>query len=170
MLKRGLLAIGVVAMVGCGSADNLDEADSERAWEATQNALGGHDARPNALSVSEPCDGGGSVKWKFNLTDNFGLGAYDDSFNLEYHLKFKNCQTDDVKISGRLTYTISSKTTGTTTRMEWGYNGNLRFRGEVNGSCDVSMVGTMETSETSGSLTYSGSFCGNDAGSMSFNY
>lgn len=165
MLKRALLAVGVLALVGCGGADELSEAESQAAWEATQSALGDQ-SNPGALTVttSAPCDDGGTLKWKANLNDAFGLGSHDSSeFTFDYDLKFNKCATGGVKISGKLNYTLSTRTTPSGSELTWGYNGKLRYSGDIEGTCNIDMIGKYGVSETSFSMEYSGTICGNDA-------
>lgn len=165
MLKQGMVALGLFALVGCGGGDPLGEGDAQIAWEATQGAMGGPGAEPNAISSSVACPEGGNVKWKYDLGDAFsGLGSGDGTnVDVEYELVFKGCKNNGVKISGNMLYTIGvvANDEGSSTR--WGYEGKLKYSGDIKGSCEYEMYGEASASAAGASVSYSGSICGNDA-------
>lgn len=162
MLKQGLAVLGVVALVGCGGGDPLGEQDAQLAFQATQGAMGGQGASPGAITVETPCQDGGKVKFKYNLLGGFSAGA-NGSVGLEYTVVFRGCKHDGQKISGKITYTVSTGSTATGSSTRWGYEGSLRYSGDINGSCDYDMYGEVTTSDSSVGVSYSGSICGHDA-------
>lgn len=162
MVKQALVAFSAVALVACGGGDPLGEGDAQLAWEATQGAMGGSGAQPNGLTSTVPCADGGNLKWKYDLGDAFS-SAGNSNVDLEYTLVFKGCKNDGVKISGKMIYSIGATVTDTTSSTRWGYEGSLRYSGDINGSCDYDMYGEATASSTGASVSYSGSICGNDA-------
>src|SRR5690606_28652073 len=126
MVKRGLVVLGAVALVGCGGGDPLGEGDAQLAWEATSGAFGGNGAQPNGLTVATDCLEGGKIKWKYDLFDGVTTNAGGNGVDLEYKLVFKGCKQNGIKISGKMVYTISTLSTAGTSTLRWGYEGKLR--------------------------------------------
>lgn len=163
MLKQGLVALGAIALVGCGGGDPLGEGDAQLAWEATQGAMGGQGASPSGLTSTVSCADGGNLKWKYNLLNGVSASAAGNNVDIEYTLVFKGCKHNGVKINGKLTYTISAVTNADGSSTRWGYDGSLRYAGDIKGSCDYNMYGEVSASSSGVGVSYSGSICGHDA-------
>lgn len=160
-----LLAFG---SFGCGG-EELESGDAKVAWDATSKALSGGEATAAGLTttVSHNCPEGGSMKWKYDT--NLGLGDLDgfdgSSTNItyDYTVIFKGCQADGVKINGDLVYTIAVQTGDSSASTVWSYKGDLRYAGDIKGSCAIDMEGRASASASGASVEYKGSICGNDA-------
>lgn len=162
MLKQALVALGAVALVGCGGGDPLGEADAQLAWQATQGAMGGQGATPGGITSTVQCAEGGKMKVKYDLFG--GLSATGNEVDIEYTLVFRGCKHDGVKISGKMVYTITANTGADGASTRWGYEGELRYAGDISGSCEYSMFGEATANAAGASVSYSGSICGHDAG------
>ena len=161
MLKQGLVALGAVALIGCGGGDPLSEGDAQLAWEATNSSINSGGS-PGALSFSSNCADGGSVKFKYSLGDAFsGLGGA--GADLEYELKFKGCKHNGVKITGDLTYRINAATSATSANVSWDWEGKLKYSGDIKGSCEYDIHGEVSAGAGTASVSYMGSICGHDA-------
>ncbi|MEZ4448537.1 MAG: hypothetical protein R3B09_03580 [Nannocystaceae bacterium] len=106
------------------------------------------------------CANGGSIHYKGATHVASDVGS-QVTFN--YDAAFDGCEADGLTIDGDLTYDLAVETTDTTSSVVYTYKGELEWSGQVKGSCEIDMTGSVMTSTGSASVQYKGSICGYDA-------
>jgi len=76
---------------------------------------------------------------------------------------FRGCKVNNIKMSGKLTWTLTSVSTATSSTTRFGYNGKIRYSGDINGSCEYDMYWQASTEPGEVGLTYGGTLCGHEA-------
>lgn len=196
--KLVLLATLPFYGLGCGAVEGQE--DAGRGMRAMMKMLGvgapgaammaATDDRPDdfrafgldvdaglRIDAKVPCPDGGKMKLDGAVSlasEVDGLEGWDASLALEFDLgvEFRRCKIDGVKLGGDLDYSLSiaaDSTTGTAS-LEWSYTGDVTFRGDIEGSCEIDMSASASTSDAFSNLdvrTYAGSMCGFDAEEVS---
>ncbi|MEX1365778.1 MAG: hypothetical protein AB1Z98_21805 [Nannocystaceae bacterium] len=198
--KLALLASVPLLATGCGALEGQDDAGrgmeammkvlGTGAPAALTAAM--DDGRPDsfrafgleltgdvAIDVDVPCPDGGKMKLDGSASFDTDLGNLDgwDAFGslaLEFDLdvKFRRCKVDGVKIGGEMTYALDigvDSSTGSAS-LAWSYVGDLRFRGDIKGRCEIDMSASASTGDAFGDLevrAYSGTMCGLSAEEVS---
>lgn len=158
----------LLPLFGCGS--ELDEEDSQRAWQSTnavlgqgqtRSSVGGDSAGDVSLDFTISCDGGGSAAFSADL------GGSATSSTFAYTVVFSNCASQGVIIDGDLNYTMTLGSLDTTFSTSFVYTGQLDYSGDIDGSCTIDMTGSsglsLDANSFGATSTYSGSICGHDA-------
>ncbi|MCA9649152.1 MAG: hypothetical protein H6712_02350 [Myxococcales bacterium] len=131
-----------------------------------------------SVDADVDCPDGGKMKLEGSATLDTDLGNLDGwdafaTFAMEFDLSvdFRRCKVDGVKINGDLDYSLdidADSTTGSAT-LDWAYTGEVRFSGEVKGSCEVDMHASASTGNAFSDLevrAYAGTMCGFEAGEV----
>lgn len=168
MIRRGWMVAGALGLlVGC-SPDELDAADAQVAWGATQRALNEGSATGGSVGVlgskiSYSCPDGGKAIFKHSLADSFA-GAFDGSVGVEWSVKFKRCAVDGVAVKGNMDFAIATEVDGDSGVItEWSWVGDLKYGGDLRGSCAIDMTGMLSANASGAAMEYDGSICGHDA-------
>jgi len=131
------------------------------------------------IDVDIPCPSGGKVKLDGSASLNTELGNLEGwdayaSLALEFDLgvKFRRCKVDGVKLGGHLDYalTVNADSSAGTASLDWSYTGDVTFRGDVEGHCEVDMHASAGTGDAFSNLdvrAYAGTMCGFDAEEVS---
>ena len=154
-------------LVGCPASIPLDEV-----WGTTQEALTAADedvadeaeqgsVDPDAVDADSTCPDGGSVTLEGSLSQSVTPGDVSQSF--DYVATFVGCTDGDLIIDGTIDYLFEQSVTGVDVSQVWDYSGTLTYTGSYVGSCDVDVEGEQSVTDSSASITWSGSFCGEDA-------
>ena len=168
---------GTIACSGeVGSAD-----DARAGWAKTNATLsaGGAaaqgapgapadgDSAPRALPVAVDvdftyaCPGGGDIRYVGTYDVATGGASADVTFN--YTATFDGCDAGGLTVDGELDYASSVQTTDTSSAVQFSYKGELTWKGDVDGSCAISMEASVSATVGAASVTYKGSICGYDA-------
>ena len=127
------------------------------------------------IDANIPCPSGGKMKLEGSATLNSELGTVEgwDAFGnlaLEFDLgvKFRRCKVDGVKLGGHLDYSLSFDvdTASGTAGLEWSYVGDVTFRGDVEGRCEVDMHASASSGDAFSNLdvrAFAGTMCGFEA-------
>lgn len=161
-----LLAFVVAILAGCPTQADLDEV-----WGTTQENLSSADGDvqeeadtgtldPDAVDYDSSCADGGSVTLTGTLTQSVTPGEVAQSF--DYVATFAACEDDGLVIDGEVDYLFAQEVT-TDVVQTWDYAGTLTYSGTYSGSCEVDVQGEQSATESSASITWSGTFCGEDA-------
>jgi len=169
-------------LIGCTEPVS-SEADAQAGWEQTNTVLGAgaNGAQSGNAGATAPdedpqfrastavsvnfdydCASSGSINYNGNYyvdTDNLG-GANVD---YDYQAEFDKCSADGLTIDGMLDYALSVETTDTTSSLKYTYDGELVWTGNVEGSCEIKMTGSVQAGNGAASISYDGSICGFDA-------
>jgi len=158
------LAALALALVACGG---INEDDAKKAWAATQKAL--DTSAGQALTATQAlydmeafvneCTDGGQATFKMSADVNVGEMT---SVDFDYEVLFEDCGEDGVVTNGTIVYASAVETSEAGTLVVLDYDGDLTYSGEVNGECEVALDARVETSATSTSVQYTGSYCGHD--------
>lgn len=135
--------------------ENLETADGDVADEADQGTVD-----PDSVDLDSDCPDGGSVTLAGTLTQSVTPGEVAQSF--DYTATFVGCTEDDLVIDGEIDYLFEQEVTVDVVQ-SWDYSGTLTYTGSYNGSCDVDVQGEHSVTDSSASITWTGSFCGEDA-------
>lgn len=146
--SAALASGGAAAQGGAGGAAAEDD---------TSFRAGGVDI---AVNVDAPCQDGGSIAISGTYNVNTDAGA---QVEFAYDTEFKKCKVDGLRIDGDLAYDLSVVTTDTSSSVVYAYQGEIKWSGEIKGSCVIDMTGSVMTSTGSASVEYKGSVCGYDA-------
>lgn len=131
------------------------------------------------IDVDVPCPNGGKMKLDGSASLNTDLGTVEGwstyaSVALEFDLgvKFRRCKIDGIKLGGELDYSLSMDvdTTAGAASLEWSYTGEVTFRGDIEGTCEVDMHASANSGDAFSDLqvrAYAGSMCGLDAEEVS---
>lgn len=171
-LVCNIFCLFVLALaVGCGQGE-LSAEDATLAWQTTKDAMrpqsGSSLALTSALTVSDDvsfplqCDEGGRVFLK--ISDSVETDGADVSADVNLEATFEDCVHDGITINGKITYSGSVDTVGTSASVASDYTGSLQYGGDLDGSCEAEMHMSVEVTDTSVDVSSSGSFCGQDAG------
>lgn len=132
-----------------------------------------------ALSVNVDCPSGGKMKIDGRtslMSELGGLEGWDPyaSLALEFDLdvKFRRCKVDGVKLGGDLHYALDVDVDSTAgeASLEWSYTGDVTFRGDIEGRCEIDMVASARSGDAFTDLevrAYAGTMCGLDAEEVS---
>jgi len=135
---------------------NLEAADGDVADEAEQGAVD-----PDAVDLDSDCPDGGTVTLAGTLEQSVTPGEVAQSF--DYTATFVGCTEDDLVIDGEIDYLFEQEVNALGVVQTWDYSGTLTYTGAYNGSCEVDVQGEQAATDTSASITWTGSFCGEDA-------
>jgi hypothetical protein len=131
------------------------------------------------IDVDVPCPEGGKMKLDGSASLNTDLGSVEGwstyaSVALEFELgvKFRRCKIDGIKLGGELDYSLSMDvdTTAGAASLEWSYTGEVTFRGDIEGTCEIDMHASANSGDAFSDLqvrAYAGSMCGLDAEEVS---
>lgn len=193
-----LLATLPLLALGCGAVEGQE--DAGRGMRAMMKMLGvgapaaalmatthdrpadfrafGLDGSVRVDATLDCPDGGkmkldGAVSLDSEVGNLEGWDAYA-SLALEFELgvDFRRCKVDGVKLGGELDYSLSvaaDSTTGTAS-LEWRYTGDVTFRGDIEGRCEIDMSASASTGDAFSNLdvrAYTGSMCGFEAEEVS---
>jgi hypothetical protein len=167
ILRTAILLALVGALVGCPAV----EAELDEVWGVTQSNLADADESvaddaeqgsvdPDDVDYDSGCPDGGSVVLAGTITQSVTPGEVAQSF--DYTATFTGCTDGDLIIDGEVDYTFSQEVTMDVVQ-QWAYAGTLTYTGSYNGTCDVDVEGEQSVTESSASISWSGSFCGEDA-------
>ncbi|MCH9683911.1 MAG: hypothetical protein K0V04_20935 [Deltaproteobacteria bacterium] len=173
---RGMTAL--TRVLGVATPAALTAANNDRPDSFRQ--LGGIDFDPNlSIDTDVDCPDGGKLKLEGNAQLNTDLGDLDGwsgfgSLALEFDLdvKLRRCKVDGVKMRGDLHYSLAIDVDGTegSASLEWGYSGDVTFRGDVKGRCEIDMFASASTGAAFSDIevrAWAGSMCGLDAEDVS---
>ena len=135
---------------------NLESADSDVADEADEGSVD-----PDDVDLDSDCSDGGTVTLAGTLTQSVAPGDISQSF--DYTATFAGCTDEDLVIDGDIDYLFTQEISGVDVSQVWDYSGTLTYTGSYVGSCDVDVQGEQAVNDTSASITWSGTFCGDDA-------
>lgn len=127
-----------------------------------------------SLDFDLPCPSGGKIKLdgEASLVSEIGdLEGWDTyaSLAIEFDLdaKFRRCKIDGIKIGGDLHYAldmaVDTDVGGAT--LEWSYIGDITFRGDIEGRCEIDIVSSAQSGDAFSDLdvrAYTGTMCGFD--------
>ena len=131
------------------------------------------------IDADIPCPDGGKMRLDGSATLDSQLGTVEGwdayaSLAIEFDLgvKFRRCKVDGVKLGGELDYalTFDVDSTAGTASLEWSYTGDVTFRGEVEGRCEIDMHASAQSGDAFSNLdvrAYAGTMCGFDAEEVS---
>lgn len=192
-LSKLSLCVALSALgLGCGPVEGQD--DAARGMRAMLVALGPGPANvfPDPVTISRSSafrssdsapagafvldgtdiscpDDGSFVLDGFVTNDEEVTGLYGpDSRAFEFEVSFRRCRADGVKLGGEIDYSLAAGVGPTLEEpsFEWRYTGEVVFRGEVEGRCeiDVEVSGdTLESLRDVEARSFSGTMCGFDA-------
>lgn len=91
-----------------------------------------------------------------------------DSRAFEFEVKFRRCSVDGVKLGGEIDYSLAASLGPTPEEpsFAWRYTGEVVFRGETEGRCEIDMEASGDTFESLRDVearNFSGTVCGFDA-------
>jgi hypothetical protein len=116
-----------------------------------------------------PCPDGGELRLTgWTSMDPERASALDALYALELEVEFQRCEVDGVVLRGEIEYTFSQGPGWSLLEpsLEWSYLGQIRFEGELEGTCDVDMVATAHDIDALGDAearSYDGWMCDLDA-------
>lgn len=131
------------------------------------------------IDADVPCPEGGKMKLEGAASLAADLGNLDGwdayaSLGLEFDLGvgFRRCKIDGIKLSGDVDYSLSIDvdTQAGAASLDWSYTGDVTFRGEVEGRCEIDMHATANSGDAFSNLEvrgYAGTMCGFDAEEVS---
>jgi hypothetical protein len=181
---QSALIVGFFSLSSCGGGLSPSQSQagfatassalsSAQASAATQVTTSGSASSGSfTVNVTSDCPGGGSVALAGTATEPTGSsGASSYNLTFSYTATFNACVENGTTINGSLTYAFkvdgTDSSTAATVNGTYSYDGTLDFSGQVSGSCDMDLTGTIDASASAGassaSVTYSGTICGNDA-------
>lgn len=172
---RGMRAMMKVLGVGAPGAASLMAADDGRPNDFRAFDVGGK----VRIDADVPCPEGGKIKLDGSASLDSSLGTVEGwdafaSLALEFDLgvKFRRCKVDGVKLGGNLDYALTfdvDSAAGTAT-LDWSYVGDVTFRGEIEGRCEIDMHASASSGDAFSNLdlrAYAGTMCGFDAEEVS---
>jgi hypothetical protein len=125
------------------------------------------------------CPEGGKMKLDGSASLDAELGNLDGwdayaSLALEFDLgvDFRRCKVDGIKLGGDIDYALSIDvdTQSGAASLDWSYTGDITFRGELEGRCEIDMHSTASSGDAFSNLElrgYAGTMCGFDAEEVS---
>lgn len=173
---RGMRAMMKVLGVGAPGAALMaatdDRPDDFRAFGADIGAT-------IRIDADIPCPEGGKMKLEGQASLESELGTVEGwetyaGIALEFDLgvKFRRCKVDGVKLGGHLDYALSvnADSTAGTASLDWSYTGDVTFKGDVEGRCEIDMHASADSGDAFSNLdvrAYTGTMCGFDAEEVS---
>ena len=169
---RGMRAMMKLLGVGAPGAA-LMAADPQRPADFRAFGL---DASGNLeIHADVPCPDGGKMKLDGSASLDSDLGTVEGwdayaTLAIEFDLgvKFRRCKIDGVKLGGDLDYALTfdvDSATGTAA-LDWSYTGDVTFRGDVEGRCEIDMHASGSSGDAFSNLdvrAFAGTMCGFDA-------
>lgn len=131
------------------------------------------------IDIDVPCPDGGKMKLDGTtslvgdldqLEDWSAYGSLAVEFDMD--VKFRRCKIDGIKLGGELHYALDMDvdTAAGTASLQWSYTGDVRFKGDVEGRCEIDMVASASTGDAFTSFevrAFAGTMCGLDAEEVS---
>ena len=175
---RGMRAMMKLLGTGApGGAASLTAADDGRPSDF--RAFGVDLDGSLRIDANVPCPEGGKMKLEGSASLNSDIGTVEGwdayaNLALEFDLgvKFRRCKIDGVKLGGNLDYslTMDVDSTAGTASLDWSYTGDVTFRGDVEGRCEIDMHASASSGDAFSNLdvrAYAGTMCGFDAEEVS---
>ena len=117
-------------------------------------------AATNKIAIGLLLAATGSIAFSGTYNVNTDAGA---QVEFAYDTEFKKCKVDGLRIDGDLAYDLSVATSDTSSSVVYSYQGEIKWSGEIKGSCVIDMTGSVSATVGSASVEYKGSVCGYDA-------
>ena len=158
-----------LVLAGCGN-DQLDEEETQEGWRATQQTLTSGEAQARSpsdnaaesdgnASFDVDCSGGGSTafdgNYAYEATDDEGLSHELDA---DMEVTYEACAHNGITIDGFINYTAATEASDDGFKYVYEYNGDLKYTGDINGSCMIEMTGEIAADATGASFEYPSSF------------
>jgi hypothetical protein len=170
---RGMRAMMKLLGVGAPGAVMLAAEQQQRPDDFRAFGL---DASGNIeIHADVPCPGGGKMKLDGSASLDTDLGTVEgwDAYatvavEFDLGVKFRRCKVDGVKLGGNLDYalTFDVDSAAGTAALDWSYTGDVTFRGDVEGHCEIDMHASANSGDAFSSLevrAFAGTMCGFDA-------
>lgn len=192
--KLVLLASLPLVSLGCGAVEG--EENAGRGMRAMMKLLGVGAPGPAMMAVDQqrpddfrafgleasgsvdakvPCPSSGNMKLDGSASLDSTLGTVEgwDAYAslavaFDLGVKFRRCKIDGVKLGGNLDYSLDFDVDSAagTAALEWSYTGDVTFRGDVEGHCEIDMHASAQSGDAFSNLdvrAYAGTMCGFDA-------
>lgn len=173
-----LLTVPMVLLAACGG-DKMTKKETKKGWESTSKVLAQgessmagsvevkttEDGAEAAASVEQSCAEGGTATFdgtaRAASSENGALAEFDVT------VLFSGCTVDGRTMDGELSYLMAGETDRASANSEMRVVGELRYSGDVSGSCSIDMKAERGISANPGDLgitkTRSGTICGFEA-------